>query len=90
MNQTLIIEVLVQSMLMGGSVVLPIMLVGLTVGITVGAIQAATQVQEQTLTFVPKVIAVGATAWWLMPVALDRYTVIFRQVIESIAEVVVL
>ncbi len=35
----------------------PILLVGLVVGILVGMLQTVTQIQEQTLVFVPKVVA---------------------------------
>lgn len=35
----------------------PLMLTGLVVGLTVSLIQALTQVQEMTLTFVPKIVA---------------------------------
>lgn len=35
----------------------PILLVGLVVGIVVGMLQTVTQIQEQTLVFVPKVVA---------------------------------
>lgn len=37
----------------------PPLLVSLVVGLAVGLLQAMTQVQEQTLTFVPKLVAVG-------------------------------
>ena len=37
----------------------PPLLVFLLVGLSVGLLQAMTQVQEQTLTFVPKLVAVG-------------------------------
>jgi len=37
----------------------PPLLVSLLVGLSVGLLQAMTQVQEQTLTFVPKLVAVG-------------------------------
>jgi flagellar biosynthetic protein FliQ len=36
---------------------LPLMLVGLVVGVVVSLIQALTQIQEQSLTFVPKMLA---------------------------------
>ena len=36
----------------------PIMLVGLAVGVTIALFQALTQVQEMTLVFVPKIIAI--------------------------------
>ena len=35
----------------------PILLAGLTVGLVVSILQAVTQIQEQTLSFVPKIIA---------------------------------
>lgn len=36
----------------------PILLVGLVVGVAIGFLQALTQIQEQTLVFVPKIVAV--------------------------------
>lgn len=37
----------------------PVLVVSLAVGLTVGLLQAVTQVQEQTLSFVPKLVAVA-------------------------------
>jgi flagellar biosynthetic protein FliQ len=37
----------------------PILLVGMSVGLIIAIFQAATQIHEQTITFVPKLIAVG-------------------------------
>ena len=42
----------------------PLLLVGLAVGIAVSLFQAATQVQEASLQFVPKLLALGATFWF--------------------------
>ena len=39
----------------------PVLAVSLLVGFTIGVFQAVTQVQEQTLSFVPKLVAVGIT-----------------------------
>jgi len=39
-------------------VALPVLLVAMAVGLTIGIIQTATSIQEQTLIFVPKVLAV--------------------------------
>ncbi len=36
----------------------PVMLVGLAVGIVIGLLQAVTQIQEATLVYVPKIIAI--------------------------------
>ena len=46
---------------------LPLLMVGLVVGVLVSIVQAATQVQEQTLTFLPKIVAVGATLFVIFP-----------------------
>jgi flagellar biosynthetic protein FliQ len=39
----------------------PILVVGLVVGLVVSILQAVTQIQEQTLVFVPKILAMVAT-----------------------------
>ena len=45
----------------------PMLLIGLAVGIVVSLLQAVTQIQEQTLTFVPKITAMIGAAVLLMP-----------------------
>lgn len=45
----------------------PMLLIGLVVGIVVSLVQAVTQIQEQTLTFVPKITAMFIAAILLMP-----------------------
>ena len=69
----------------GALVMAPILLTGLTVGISVGAIQAATQVNEPTLTFVPKVLAVGLTAGLIMPWGIRKFVGIFELIMQSIS-----
>jgi flagellar biosynthetic protein FliQ len=45
----------------------PMLLIGLVVGIIVSMLQAVTQIQEQTLTFIPKIVAMVGSAILLMP-----------------------
>ncbi len=45
----------------------PVMMVALIVGVAVGLFQALTQIQEMTLTFVPKILAIMVTVFLLMP-----------------------
>jgi len=59
-------ETLYTGMLIGG----PILILSLVVGLLVSIFQATTQIQEQTLTFIPKLIVVSITlaiggAWML-------------------------
>jgi flagellar biosynthetic protein FliQ len=45
----------------------PLMVVGLVVGVIVSLIQALTQIQEQTLAFVPKILAMFITLLLALP-----------------------
>jgi flagellar biosynthetic protein FliQ len=45
----------------------PMLVIGLVVGITISLLQALTQIQEQTLTFIPKIVSMVAAAIALMP-----------------------
>ncbi len=45
----------------------PLLLVGLAVGFVISIFQAATQVNEVTLVFIPKMLAVGSVMWLLGP-----------------------
>lgn len=44
----------------------PVLAVALIVGVAIGLLQALTSVQELTLTFVPKLAAIGVTFWVTM------------------------
>jgi len=45
----------------------PILAIGLVVGLIISIFQAVTQIQEQTLTFVPKIAAMGMVAIVIVP-----------------------
>ena len=45
----------------------PIMAIGMLVGLIISVVQAVTQLQEQTLSFVPKIVAMGAAAALFIP-----------------------
>ncbi|HOI54638.1 MAG TPA: flagellar biosynthesis protein FliQ [Phycisphaerae bacterium] len=45
----------------------PILLLGMVVGLVISILQAVTQVQEQTLSFVPKIIVMGLAVALFMP-----------------------
>jgi flagellar biosynthetic protein FliQ len=49
----------------------PIMLVGLFVGVVISLFQALTQIQEMTLVFVPKILAIFAAMLILLPFMAD-------------------
>jgi flagellar biosynthetic protein FliQ len=45
----------------------PMLIIGLVVGVIVSMLQAVTQIQEQTLSFIPKITAMIGAAILLMP-----------------------
>ena len=45
----------------------PLLLTALLVGVAIGLLQALTQIQEMTLTFVPKLLAMGAVLLLSLP-----------------------
>jgi flagellar biosynthetic protein FliQ len=49
----------------------PLLVVGLVVGVVVSLFQALTQIQEQTLTFVPKILAMFLTMLVALPFMAD-------------------
>ena len=65
----------------------PVLGVALAIGLAIGILQAATSIQEMTLTFVPKlilvVVAFGLLANFMMVQLSDYFSFIFDQVAQS-------
>lgn len=59
MDTTAILDIGLQAMLVAAKLAAPILLTALIVGFSVSLIQSITQIQEVTLSFVPKAIAVA-------------------------------
>lgn len=59
MNDAALIDIVVQTMFITAKIVGPMLLVSLVVGFTVSLMQSVTQIQEFTLTFVPKFVGLG-------------------------------
>ncbi len=64
----------------------PIMLVGLVVGLSVSLIQALTSVQEQTLSLVPKMLAVMGTTLLLLAPALQYLSDYTSRILSRLTE----
>jgi flagellar biosynthetic protein FliQ len=60
MNQDVVISLATQAMSLALKISIPLLGVGLLVGVLISIIQAVTQIQEQTLAFIPKVLAMAA------------------------------
>ncbi|KOA21001.1 flagellar biosynthetic protein FliQ [Clostridium homopropionicum DSM 5847] len=59
MSEDMIIGILKDAISTGIKVSAPILIVSIVIGLVISIFQATTQIQEQTLTFVPKLIAIA-------------------------------
>ena len=63
----------------------PLMLIALVIGVAISLLQALTQIQEQTLVYVPKIIVVGAAMLLLLPFMGDALAAYMTRVAARIA-----
>lgn len=61
----------------------PMLLVGMAAGLLVGLIQALTQIQDQTVSFVPKILAMAAVLIACLPWLMTRMVEFTRNVFEN-------
>ena len=72
MNQAEVIEIIREGLLVMVTVSAPCLIVALVVGVLISLLQAVTQLQEATLTFVPKMLAVFLTLVIVMPFMMSK------------------
>ncbi|MFH0882745.1 MAG: flagellar biosynthesis protein FliQ [bacterium] len=65
----------------------PMLLAGLIVGVSISLLQSMTQVQEMTLTFIPKIVSVVTVLILLAPWMLSLITSFFHRVMEYVAQI---
>ena len=62
----------------------PMMIVGLVVGVIIALFQALTQIQEMTLVFVPKIIAIFVTLLLMLPFMGATMSAYMTQIVDMI------
>lgn len=72
MTESLVIEILSEIFYTTFLVLMPILGLSLVVGIIISIFQAATSIQEMTLTFVPKILVTAVAIIFFMPWILDK------------------
>jgi flagellar biosynthetic protein FliQ len=90
-NQAYLQSLLQDVMLVSLKLAMPTLVAGLGVGLVISILQAVTQIQEMTLTFVPKVVAVGAVMVvagpWMLNTLLSFTTHLYSQIPNMTASV---
>ena len=67
MNQNEVIDIAREAIWLVIQIGMPVMMVGLIVGVSIALIQALTQIQEITLVFVPKILAIFLSIFIFLP-----------------------
>ena len=62
-----VVELMNRAVMMALMVAAPLLITALVIGVIVSLIQALTQIQEQTLTFIPKLVGVSAVLLLTLP-----------------------
>jgi flagellar biosynthetic protein FliQ len=82
MSHQLIVDLARNAIMLALLVAGPMLVVALGVGLIISVVQAVTQIQEQTLSFVPKLVAVAATFLialpWTLQLLIKYTTELFR------------
>jgi flagellar biosynthetic protein FliQ len=82
------VDLIRQAILMALVVAAPLLLTALVVGILVSLVQAVTQLQEQTLTFIPKLCALALVFTLTLPWTLSRLIEYLSGVLRSLPTLV--
>ena len=72
MNQDTVVNLATQAISLSLKIAGPLLLVGLVIGIVVSVFQAVTQIQEQALSFIPKIVGLALLIVVLGPWMLDK------------------
>lgn len=84
MDAAAVIDLARESLMIIMLVSLPLLGVALVVGLAIGVFQAATSINEMTLTFVPKLVAVGFAmavfGGWMIHTMVDFTRMIFQRI----------
>ncbi len=82
MSDEEVLETARQAIMLCIEISMPVLLVGLFVGVAIALVQALTQIQEITLVFVPKIMAIFVALFIFLPSMMKTLTVFM----ESLAD----
>jgi len=84
MSADVAVSLMMRALEVGVLIAAPMLIFGLLVGLAVSIFQAVTQIQEMTLTFIPKIIAIVITMAvffpWMLETMLDYTTALLNNV----------
>lgn len=88
MNQDIVITLLQKMFILTLEISVPILLVGVVLGLLVSIFQTVTQIQESTLTFVPKIVGCVILLIFLMPWMMSIFIMTFNEFMDMIPQLI--
>lgn len=88
MNQDVVITLLQKMFILTLEISVPILLVGVILGLLVSIFQTVTQIQESTLTFVPKIIGCVLLLIFLMPWIISVFITTVNEFMSMIPQLI--
>lgn len=88
MTQNQVLEIFRQSLMLSIELAGPLLLVSMIVGLVISILQAATQIHEQTLSFVPKALTIAVMLLLMAPMmisAMNDFVVNIFDVIRQVS-----
>lgn len=85
LTDTMVIQIVREAFYYIILIVGPLLLVSLIIGLTISIFQAATSISEQTLTFVPKLLAVFIIIVLLLPYMISNLKDFFLELMRMVA-----
>ena len=89
MSDVSVMHIAVETMVLATKLAAPILLVSLVIGFGVSVLQSVTQIQEITLSFVPKLVGVGVvilvSGHWMLDQAIDFTNELFASLPQLLA-----
>ena len=88
MNQDIVITLLQKMFILTLEIAVPILLVGVVLGLLVSIFQTVTQIQESTLTFVPKIVGCVLLLIFLMPWMFSVFITTVNEFMDMIPQLI--
>jgi flagellar biosynthesis protein FliQ len=87
-NENQVIDLALKALVLAGELAAPLLVTALVVGFAISVFQSITQIQESTLSFVPKAIGIGValllTGSWMLHSMMDFVNQLYAQIPQLI------
>lgn len=87
MNEAEVIEICREAIFVMLKIVGPVLLVGLIIGVVVSLVQTVTQIQESSLSFIPKMVCIFGVTIWLLPYMMSTLGGFTRTLTDRIIQI---